>query len=164
MNSEVTSFVCTVCFRSYPSERLLREHVRRHINTVKCPHCDLTCNAPSRLQHHILFRHSDDRPHLCPICKKGFKTAHCLNEHLGSHGQKNLHCSVSGCNYVGKTLKSWQNHMKKAHIPEEKHFYCHICGQCFTEGLHLSTHLKNDHGFHLPPGHSRFRYKLIIID
>lgn len=151
-------FSCSICFRSYASERLLREHVRRHINTVKCPHCDLTCNGPSRLHHHIRFRHSNETSHQCPICQKGFKTIHCLSEHLQVHNKKTYHCSVSGCKYVGKTLKSWQRHVKTAHMPESKLYCCHMCGICFSEGLKLSTHLKEVHGFSLPPGHSRFRY------
>lgn len=157
-STEQSSFSCSICFRTYASERLLREHVRRHINTLKCPHCDLTCNSPSRLQHHIHFRHNDDKPHQCPVCQKGFKTTHCLSEHLESHGQKTFVCSVAGCKYAAKTLKSWQNHIKKAHMPEQKQYCCHVCGQCFSEGLQLSTHLKAIHGFSLPPGHSRFRY------
>ena len=153
-----STYSCSICYRTYPSERLLREHVRRHINTLKCPHCDLTCNGPSRLQHHIHFRHNTDTPHHCPVCQKGFKTAHCLSQHLVSHGQKTFKCSFSGCEYSGKTLKAWQGHMKKHHMPEQKQYCCHICSQCFLEGLQLSTHLKAVHGFSLPPGHSRFRY------
>ena len=156
-SAEGSTFSCSICYHAYPSERLLREHVRRHINTLKCPHCDLTCNSPSRLQHHIYFRHNNDTPHQCPVCQKGFKTAHCLSEHLESHGQKSFECSISGCKYAGKTLKAWQNHMKKVHMPEQRQYCCHICGQCFAEGLQLSTHLKTVHGFSLPPGHSRFR-------
>ena len=155
---ESSSFSCSVCYRVYSSERLLREHVRRHINTLKCPHCDLTCNGPSRLQHHIRFRHNTDTPHCCPVCQKGFKTTHCLNEHVVSHGQKRFECSINGCKYAGKTPKAWQSHMKKYHIPEQKQYSCHICCQCFVNGLQLSTHLKQIHGFSLPPGHSRFRY------
>ena len=156
-SAEGSTFSCSICYHAYPSERLLREHVRRHINTLKCPHCDLTCNSPSRLQHHIYFRHNNDTPHQCPVCQKGFKTAHCLSEHLESHGQKSFECSINGCKYAGKTLKAWQNHMKKVHMPEQRQYCCHICGQCFAEGLQLSTHLKTVHGFSLPPGHSRFR-------
>jgi uncharacterized C2H2 Zn-finger protein len=157
-NFESSTFSCSICYRTYPTERLLREHVRRHINTLKCPYCDLTCNGPSRLQHHIRFRHNTITSHQCPVCQKGFKTPHCLGEHLESHGQKSMKCSISGCKYAGKTLKALQHHLKKVHMPQQSQYCCHICGQCFPEGLQLSTHLKAIHGFSLPPGHSRFRY------
>lgn len=153
-----SQFSCSICYHTYPSERLLREHVRRHINTLKCPYCDLTCNGPSRLQHHIHFRHKNDTPEQCPVCQKRFKTGHCLSEHLETHGHKTFQCSISGCKYMGKTLKAWQSHMKKMHMPDRKDYCCHICGECFLGGMKLSTHLKTIHGFQLPPGHSRFRY------
>ena len=151
-------FLCSICFRTYPSERLLREHVRRHINTMKCPFCDLTCNGPSRLKHHIKFRHNNDMPQQCPVCQKCFKTVHCLSEHLQTHSQKMFKCSITGCKYAGKTLKAWQSHVKKVHMPEQKQYCCHVCGVCFVEGMNLSSHLKESHGYSLPPGHSRFRY------
>ena len=156
-NSTRSPFSCSICFRTYPSERLLREHVRRHINTLKCPHCDLTCNGPSRLQHHIKFRHSTEASQQCPICQKCFKTIHCLGQHIETHNEKFFKCSIHGCKYVTKTLKSLQTHVKKVHMPEQKQYSCHICSACFFEGLQLSTHLKEVHEFSLPPGHSRFR-------
>ena len=158
ISAEESSHTCSICFRAYSTERLLREHIRRHINILKCPHCDMTCNSPSRLQHHIHFKHNDDKPHQCPVCQKRFKTSCCLGEHLETHGPKSIKCSVTGCKYSTKTLKSWQQHMKKAHMPEQKQYCCHVCGLCFAEGLQLSTHLKKVHGFRIPPGHSRFRY------
>ena len=155
---KTTRYSCSICYHTYPSERLLREHVRRHINTLKCPFCDLTCNGPSRLQHHIHFRHNSDTPEQCPVCQKRFKTGHCLSEHLETHAQKTFQCSITGCKYIGKTLKAWQSHMKKIHMPDRKDYCCHICGECFLGGMKLSVHLKTIHGFQLPPGHSRFRY------
>ena len=160
---DVSLFSCSICFHTYPSERLLREHVRRHINTIKCPYCDLTCNGPSRLHHHVRFRHNSDTPQQCPICQKCFKTVHCLSEHLETHNQKTFKCSVQDCKYAGKTLKAWQIHIKKFHTPEQKQYCCHVCGICFSEGIKLSIHLKEIHGFTLPPGHSRFRFDLLSL-
>ena len=151
------SLTCSFCHKCYPSERHLREHVRRHINTLQCPNCELTCNSPSRLLHHIRFRHMESKPHECPLCHKKFKTPYTLSEHLDSHRQKTYVCTVPGCTYRAKTLKSWQNHIKKAHIPDQMLYCCHVCGSRFSEGQKLTTHLKATHGFELPPGHCRFR-------
>ena len=151
------SLSCSFCQKCYPNERLLREHIRRHINTFKCPHCELTCNSPSRLLHHIRFRHMENKPHECPVCQKKFKTPYTLSDHIESHQQRKYTCSVTGCRYTAKTLKGWQHHMKTAHMPDQMLYCCHVCSLRYSSGQKLTSHLKETHGFELPPGHCRFR-------
>ena len=151
------NLVCSFCQKYLPSERLLREHVRRHVNTLKCPHCDLTCNTPSRLTQHIRFRHMEIKPHECPLCHKKFKTSYSLSDHVELHREKNISCIIPGCQYMSKTAKGWQKHMKTAHSTDDMLYCCHVCEERFTAGTQLSSHLKSIHGFTLPPGHCRFR-------
>lgn len=152
------SLSCSFCQKCYPNERLLREHVRRHVNTFKCPHCELTCNSPSRLLHHIRFRHMENKPHECPVCQKKFKTPYALSDHIESHQQRKFTCSMTGCRYTAKTVKSWEHHMKTAHMPDQMLYCCHVCNLRYSSGQKLTSHLKETHGFELPPGHCRFRY------
>ena len=150
------NLACSICHKHFPNERHLREHVRRHINTVQCPHCELTCNSPSRLLHHIRFRHMENKPHECPLCQKKFKTQYALSDHIESHRQKTYECTMRGCKYSAKTLRSWQLHVK-THLPDQLEYCCHICDKRYSTGTELTAHLKKTHGFELPPGHCRFR-------
>ena len=148
---------CSLCNKQFATERLLKEHFRKHVNTHNCPHCDMTCTSQSSLMYHIAYRHSDNKPHECPLCQRKFKTQYSLSEHLVTHQEKSLPCSVSGCHYLGKSMKGLQRHIRMEHSGNECLFCCHVCEERFAQGVHLTTHLKKFHGFSLPPGHSRFR-------
>ena len=153
------SLSCSFCHKCFPSERLLREHARRHVNTLRCPHCELTCSSPSRLLQHISYRHLTSKPHRCPLCRKAFKTSYVLADHMESHRrEKPFKCCVGSCRYSARTLKAWQQHTRTAHLAEGKLFVCHICSTRFELGWQLSGHLRETHGFELPPGHCRFRW------
>lgn len=62
------TYQCTHCSRSYPSERILRDHMRHHVNHYKCQFCDMTCPTPHTLSHHIRHRHLDEKPFSCEYC------------------------------------------------------------------------------------------------
>ena len=150
---------CSICKKSYLTERLLKEHLRKHINTTKCPHCAMTCISPSSLLRHIMYRHSNNKPFICGICQKSCKTKDSLSEHLTTHKEPSYSCSVPRCDFVSKSEKIFKLHMKTEHSGDKKNQYCcHVCdGERFSKGLELTKHLKTVHGFGLPPGHSRFR-------
>ena len=152
-----STHTCYICKKCFSTERLLKEHIRKHVNTQKCPHCAMTCTSQSALLYHMTYRHSDCRPHQCPLCQKKFKTEYSLSEHLETHGKKSFSCSETGCNYSGKSLKGLQRHVRIEHN-EYICYCCHICDLKYKQGFHLTNHLKKIHGFTLPPGHSRFRY------
>ena len=133
-----------------------------HAPTHKHIHVDVmhthTHTAPSSLLRHIRFRHmSDFKPHECPLCHKSFKTPHTLADHIETHREKNYQCTWPDCNYQGRTLRNWNHHIKSVHSSSEKLYRCHICNEGFSLGRKLTTHLKQNHGFALPPGHCRFR-------
>ncbi|CAH8522510.1 unnamed protein product [Schistosoma turkestanicum] len=73
---------CNRCRRVFSTQRLLMSHMKRHINTVKCPFCDMTVWSKSALERHILFRHSDEKPYKCPHCSFAFKLTNGLTRHL----------------------------------------------------------------------------------
>lgn len=64
-------FQCSHCSRRYANERLLRDHVRHHINHYKCPECDMTVPNKTTLVSHVRYRHRKDKPHKCLQCGKG---------------------------------------------------------------------------------------------
>lgn len=81
---------CPRCRRLFSTQRILEYHMKRHINTVKCPFCEMTTMSKSALERHLIFRHSNSRPIPCPFCQACFKMNSLLNRHLRlihKHGQ-----------------------------------------------------------------------------
>ncbi|PNF32272.1 hypothetical protein B7P43_G17489 [Cryptotermes secundus] len=66
---ELQGYQCSHCSKYYPSERLLRDHMRHHVNHYKCSFCDMTCPTPSSLSVHIRYRHLDSKPFKCSFCE-----------------------------------------------------------------------------------------------
>lgn len=153
------SHVCTICHKVFTTERLLCQHIRRHINTQKCPYCEMTCASPSALTYHLHYKHTKGRPHHCPICLKDYKTHYALADHLKIHRDKDIHCEHEGCGYSASTMRNYRQHVKTEHNNGAPllSYCCHICDEKFPQGTKLTSHLKSIHGFSLPPGHSRFR-------
>ncbi|XP_036381694.1 histone H4 transcription factor isoform X3 [Megalops cyprinoides] len=154
-------FQCSHCSKRFATERLLRDHMRNHVNHYKCPLCDMTCPSPSSLRNHIKFRHSNEKPYSCEYCEYSCKNLIDLRKHLDTHSSEPAYrCDVSDCDYSTRSLHSIKTHYKKVHegdfIPRYK---CHVCDQCFTRGNNLTSHLRKKHHFKWPSGHPRFRYK-----
>lgn len=61
-------FKCSHCRKNFATERILREHIRLHINLFKCPMCDMTCPFQSTLALHVRYRHMDLKPFQCNFC------------------------------------------------------------------------------------------------
>jgi hypothetical protein len=58
---------CSYCQKSFSSERLLRDHMRSHINHHQCPLCSMTCPSATGLTKHMTYRHSEERAFKCPL-------------------------------------------------------------------------------------------------
>ena len=84
---------CSYCQKSFSTERLLRDHMRSHINHLQCPLCNMTCPSATALNKHYTYRHSEERAFICPYqqeeeedgtgtCDYSAKTLHDLNRHI----------------------------------------------------------------------------------
>lgn len=152
-------FQCSHCLKRYPSERLLRDHMRHHINYLKCSMCDMTCPNSSALKYHMHYRHSETRSHPCSLCKLTFKSQTDLNRHEETHLEKTYLCAAKDCEFSCKTSRSLQNHVSTQHSKKEKKSYgCHLCSKIYQRGFLLTKHLKHKHNYSWPSGHPRFRY------
>ncbi|NXR15810.1 HINFP factor, partial [Semnornis frantzii] len=139
-------FQCSHCSKRFATERLLRDHMRNHVNHYKCPLCDMTCPLPSSLRNHIRFRHSEERPFKCDYCDYSKEPAY--------------RCEFEACSFTARSLCSIKLHYRKVHEGDsEPRYKCHVCDKCFTRGNNLTVHLRKKHQFKWPSGHPRFRYK-----
>ena len=52
-------YICELCHKTKATQALLNQHIRIHINTTKCPHCEMSLVNKNALKRHILYRHSN---------------------------------------------------------------------------------------------------------
>ncbi|KAM4619977.1 histone H4 transcription factor isoform 2-T2 [Polymixia lowei] len=154
-------FQCSHCSKRFATERLLRDHMRTHVNHYKCPLCDMTCPSPSSLRNHIKFRHTNEKPYSCEYCEYSCKNLIDLRKHLDTHSiEPAYRCDAAGCGFTSRTLRTMKIHHKREHEGDfVARYKCHVCDQCFTRGNNLTIHLRKKHQFKWPSGHPRFRYK-----
>ena len=153
-------FKCSNCNKKFAIERLLRDHMRSHINHYKCPHCDMTKPTPSTLERHIRYKHMDEKPFKCNFCEYAAKDPPDLNGHMKVHYEDmEYKCNEPGCNYKCRAEKTLKIHFLKKHKNTPVNNYaCHLCDKRFNRGNNLTKHLMKEHQFSWPSGHSRFRY------
>ena len=156
----VGNFQCSHCNKKCSTERLLRDHLRKHVNLYSCMFCDMTCVSPSALRIHILYRHSAERPFSCPDCDSTFKTKYALANHSLCHEYEgmDLVCAVENCGFKSKNADSMKRHNSEVHKDPGRVFGCHLCEAMFQTGPELSNHLKGTHELNYPSGHVRFRF------
>ncbi|KAK3915940.1 Histone H4 transcription factor [Frankliniella fusca] len=157
-SEESMTYQCTHCSRSYPSERILRDHMRHHVNHFKCQFCDMTCPTQYALSNHIRFRHLDEKPFACDYCDYRAKTQYNLRRHMAIHSTvDNFSCEEDDCNFTCRTLSILNWHYRKKHDAPPV-YCCHMCATKFARGAYLTQHLMRKHNFRWPSGHTRFRF------
>ncbi|KAJ9576162.1 hypothetical protein L9F63_006984 [Diploptera punctata] len=158
---ELQGYQCSHCSKYYPSERLLRDHMRHHVNHYKCTFCDMTCPTPSSLGQHIRYRHLDSKPFKCDFCDYSAKSQYDMKHHVTTHYSEELcRCGEEGCGFSCRSTYALNKHYRKDHQGDDQPLYCcHICEEKFERGSILTKHLFSKHCFRWPSGHCRFRYK-----
>lgn len=158
------SFQCSHCSKRYPSERLLKDHIRKHVNNYKCPFCEMTTPCPSTLRSHMLYRHSDERNFACSYCDASFKTNSDRQRHINTkHGDNSYYiCTETNCNFKSKHDFEINAHVRFKHSStgKEPAYVCDTCNKRYTRGHTLTTHLRKHHNLQPLPGHKSFGYKL----
>ncbi|KAL7288098.1 hypothetical protein TKK_0017884 [Trichogramma kaykai] len=158
---EVQGFQCSHCNKYYPTENILREHMRNHIFHYKCSMCDMTCESPSGLAKHVLYRHTEERNFPCSVCSHRAKSQQDLDSHMNLHGpSSNFTCTYEGCSYACKNAYTLDRHIEKVHRLEIRWYCCHECPIKYRKSYRLTRHLIEDHHLQWLSGHKRFQYIL----
>ncbi|KAG5669229.1 hypothetical protein PVAND_017121 [Polypedilum vanderplanki] len=156
------TFKCAECKKLYPTEKLLNDHIRVHVNKYQCSICGLSVQKKSVLARHIRYRHVTDKSFACDECDYKGTTKRDLDSHSNRHKKGDFYkCDVFQCNYSCRTMMALKRHDAREHLGQPAYYICHIhgCYKKFLRGYLLTKHLKSDHDFILAPGHSRFIYK-----
>ena len=163
------SLKCSYCQKLYPTEKILRDHMRSHINHFQCRFCDMTCPSATAMNKHIVYRHSDERAFPCPFkdededgCDYTAKTQNDLTKHVRNvHYQEHiLKCTHEGCGRVFKGSSALKCHVEKVHDNVGPRYCCHMCKKRFRRGNYLTNHLSTAHDYKWPPGHKKFHYTM----
>ncbi|KAL4711772.1 hypothetical protein ACJJTC_005941 [Scirpophaga incertulas] len=117
----VKDFACPNCPKTYTRAAYLRAHITVHTGQEKPKpfSCDYSnCNRRFNTKHslvvHIAHTHSNERPHKCDICNKGFATSTGMKVHRESHFSKELSCDVCSKQFGSK--RNLQKHIKLCHV------------------------------------------------
>ena len=108
-----SSFTCNYCNYSTPKRYLLSRHMKSH---------------------------SEDRPHKCSVCERGFKTLASLNNHVNTHtGTKPHRCKY--CEATFTTSGELVRHVRYKHTHEKPH-KCPDCDYMSVELSKLKRHMR----------------------
>ncbi|XP_067949490.1 transcription factor ovo-like homolog lin-48 [Watersipora subatra] len=120
------NFICKVCKKRFPLQRLLNRH-------VKC--------------------HSTIKRYLCTFCGKGFNDTFDLKRHTRTHtGVRPYKCSM--CNKAFTQRCSLESHCKKVHNEEydyqfkQRRSKLYVCEQCGTVNDDPEKHFLHLKDFH----------------
>uniref|UniRef100_A0A3B4B4H8 C2H2-type domain-containing protein n=1 Tax=Periophthalmus magnuspinnatus TaxID=409849 RepID=A0A3B4B4H8_9GOBI len=119
-----------------------------------CPICvDRHFRGINKLVRHMRS-HTQQKPYCCPVCSVTFSQTY----HLLRHMRKQHDAGEHVCSLCGITLGSEliQTDLKNPHCPlclhslqthtKEKPFTCSLCTMTFSQGYHMTRHMKVQHG------------------
>jgi len=131
-------FSCSYCDQKFRLKELLEPHEMRH--TGNLPQCHLCGGKFLHLANHMKNVHSaTTHKHFCSVCKKGFRQARHLRQHMLTHtDERKYSCQDCGACFHTKT------HLKVHMVThtKERNFACNICGKKFAHNTGLDTHMR----------------------
>ncbi|KAL0851884.1 hypothetical protein ABMA28_000177 [Loxostege sticticalis] len=119
-----------------PATTSKRKYLRPHFT---CTFCSYTSHRRYLLLRHMRS-HSEDRPHKCQVCERGFKTTASLQNHLNMHNGVKPHiCKY--CNSPFTTSGELVRHVRYKHTHEKPH-KCTECDYASVELSKLRRHVR----------------------
>uniref|UniRef100_A0A2A4JJL3 C2H2-type domain-containing protein n=1 Tax=Heliothis virescens TaxID=7102 RepID=A0A2A4JJL3_HELVI len=105
----------------------------------KCNFCSYTSHRRYLLLRHMKS-HSEERPHKCSVCERGFKTIASLQNHVNMHNGVKPHvCKY--CNSPFTTSGELVRHVRYKHTHEKPH-KCTECDYASVELSKLRRHVR----------------------
>ncbi|XP_015212586.1 zinc finger protein ZFAT isoform X1 [Lepisosteus oculatus] len=163
------SYVCPVCEKTFPEDRLIKSHIKTYhpdvsMNKIseilgrrvqlkgligkrasKCPYCDCYfMRNGSDLQQHI-WAHEGVKPFKCSLCDYATRSKSNLKAHMNRHNTEKTHlCDMCGKKFKSKcTLKSH----KLMHTADGRQFKCTVCEYTAAQKPQLLRHMEQHASF-----------------
>ncbi|KAK6983201.1 transcriptional repressor CTCF, partial [Biomphalaria glabrata] len=108
-----------------------------------CDYCDYTSPKRYLLARHMKT-HSDERPHKCKECERGFKTPASLMNHVNTHTGIRPH-KCKDCGAAFTTSGELVRHIRYRHTFEKPH-RCPNCDYASVELSKLKRHMRSHTG------------------
>ncbi|XP_023329055.1 transcriptional repressor CTCF [Eurytemora carolleeae] len=109
------------------------------VQALSCSYCNYTTSKRYLLSRHLKC-HSDERPHKCSVCERGFKTLASLQNHVNTHtGTKPHRCKF--CQATFTTSGELVRHVRYKHTHEKPH-RCTECEYECVEYSKLKRHMR----------------------
>ncbi|KAG1679713.1 Histone H4 transcription factor [Nymphon striatum] len=177
-HSDVRTFKCKECPKSYKSLQSLKLHEEVHlpVRCFKCSEedCDYSTGSYSKLVRHyrishwtrqteivemnsveILSKHDEKRVHICAKYKAPYSDGGAQSINSGLIGRKSMDVGESDI----KRLRSYHISNMNRDARLSKGYQCHLCSKVYARGQNLTTHLYSVHKYQ-PPAANRLRYRL----
>merc|ERR1719228_447244 len=120
---------CEICGKLLKDKYTLKAHVeavheKRAGGDFACEQCGKMLKSKSSLSYHRKSAHTQDFPHRCDVCGKGFikynRMVNCLNNHQGIYKYR-----CPECDYKTNKLIQFKEHVNMH--TGEKSYFCPVC-------------------------------------
>ena len=140
---------CTFCRKDFPSAKALRRHLCMHEgkSVYVCSKCQWHLASRTTMKMHQRSCGSQDCPHNCVTCGKGYHSKQALLQHLKVHQPPASveDCTCLDCKQVFNLVKTKREHRAMHRGP----FPCPVedCPAVFSLPKCRNCHLREKHGF-----------------
>ncbi|XP_059168933.1 zinc finger protein 236-like [Physella acuta] len=141
INNFGTQLTCDYCDYTSPKRYLLTRHMKSHSDERphKCKECDRGFKTPASLMNHV-NTHTGTRPHKCKTCEAAFTTSGELVRHIRYRHTFEKPHRCPNCDYASVELSKLKRHMR-SHTGERP-YKCSYCAYASPDTYKLKRHLR----------------------
>lgn len=164
-STERSQLPCTVCGKTFGTDRLLRRHMAKHTGQHMCSDCGKSYTTREILANHSCPQQPKVEIYSCGVCNKAFTRHAYLLKHLP------VHTGQHTCPVCGKWLRSPEslaNHMRLCTQVQEIQLHgqaaCSHCQKVFTNAAEFRRHqYEHTHVHQCEVCGSRFRNPTLLV-